>query len=174
MPKPIVRSFKIPLSRKEAEDCRINPRTRYSPAPYIGVEIKPISGNCQLSRAQMRTDVPSKQARIVAEVLGTRPWRGTDVEPMIEILTNGLSGRKAVATKIPLREHAVEVGSCGPQPSTNEFADELATPGIPVATNVDADQPFAWPTANDLTNLADHFCLLRRICGPLAAHDAAA
>lgn len=85
-----------------------------------------------------------------------RPWRGTDVEPMIEILTNCLSGRKAVATKVPLREHAVEVGSCGPQPSTNEFADELATPGIPVATNLDADQPFAWPTANDLTNLAAH------------------
>ena len=64
----------------------------------------------------MWTDVACKQARVVAEALGSQTWSGTDVEPVIEILTNGLSGRTDVATEIALRELAVEVGLCGPQP----------------------------------------------------------
>jgi hypothetical protein len=62
---------------------------------------------------------------------------------MIEILTNGLLGTTDVATEIPLRKRAVEVGLCGPQPTVNEFAHALAPPRIRVATNVDAGQPCA-------------------------------
>ena len=47
-------------------------------------------------------------------------------------------------------------------------------PGFRVATNVDADQPRAGSTANDLANLTYHSCLLRRKCGTRVAHAAAA
>jgi len=53
--------------------------------------------------------VPCQQARLVAEALGSQTWPGKGVEPVIEILTNGLSGRTDVATKISLLEHAVVV-----------------------------------------------------------------
>ena len=92
--------------------------------------------------------------------------------PSAGLLTFTYTGEEeqVIATEIPLRELAVEVGLCTPQPTMNEFAHILALPSFRVATNVDADQPCPWPTANDLTNLAYHFCLLRRIYDTRLAH----
>jgi hypothetical protein len=86
----------------------------------------------------------------------------------------GLPGRENVAAEVPLCEHAVELGLCGPQPAMNEFACVLAPPGFRVATDLDADQPCAGTTANDLANLAYHFGLLRWKCGTRVAQVAAA
>ena len=103
------------------------------------------------------------------EALRAQPEQGADVEPVIEILTEGLPGRANAAAEVPLCEHAVEVYLRGPQPAVDEFANVLAPPGFGVATDVDADQPSAGSTANDLTNLAYHFLSpkteMRRRCG---------
>ena len=81
---------------------------------------------------------------------------------MIEILADGLPSRTDVASKIPLSEHAVEVGLSSAQTTVNALSDVLASPGFRIAADVDADQPCAGSVANDLSNLAYHFCLLRR------------
>lgn len=40
-----------------------------------------------------------------------------NVEPVIEVFTDSLSGLTDASTEIAFREHAVEVGLCGPQPT---------------------------------------------------------
>jgi hypothetical protein len=93
---------------------------------------------------------------------------------VIEELADGLQGKRGVAAEIPLRKHSVQMGLCGPQSAINDLADVLASPGLRVAPDLDADQPCAGSAANDLTNLTYHFCLLRRKCGTRVAHVAAA
>jgi hypothetical protein len=44
------------------------------------------------------------------EALGPQPRASTGVGPVIEVLADGLPLRTDVASKIPLSEHAVEVG----------------------------------------------------------------
>src|ERR1019366_9949550 len=79
------------------------------------------------------------------------------------------------ATSHRLRsKRSPELGLRDTRPSVNGLADVYALPGFRVATDVDADQPCAGSTANDLANLAYHFCLLRRKCGTRVAHVAAA
>ena len=93
------------------------------------------------SRAQSWTGIPCEQARVVAEGLGPQPRASTDVEPVIEVLADGLPGGADVATEVPLSEHAVEVSLRGVRASVNGFADVLAVPGLRIAADVEANHP---------------------------------
>lgn len=64
------------------------------------------------------------------EALRAQPEQGADIEPVIEILTEGLPGRANAAAEVPLCEHAVEVYLRGPRPAVDEFANVLAPPGF--------------------------------------------
>lgn len=108
------------------------------------------------SCAKPRTDVPCEQTPIIGEALRPQPRPSADVEPVIEVLANGLPGGADVATVVPLREHAIEVGMRGPEPAIHEFANVLAPPGFPVTADVDADHSHLRSTADDLANLASH------------------
>lgn len=118
--------------------------------------------------------VPCEQIRVVAEALGPQPRTGTDVEQVIEILADGLPGGKDVATEVPLREHAVEMGLCGSQLAMNEFTDVPASPGFWIAGDVNADRQVLGPLRMIWLILRIIFCLLRLKCGTRVAHVAAA
>jgi hypothetical protein len=96
------------------------------------------------------------EARVVAETLGPQPRSRTDVEPVIKVLVEGLMGGADIASEVPLREHAVEVGLRGAQPAVNQFAELFAFSGFRIAANVDADHPHLRSAADDLTMLACH------------------
>jgi hypothetical protein len=93
---------------------------------------------------------------------------------VIEVLANGLPGRANVAPEALLREHAVEVAVCGPQPAVNEFVNVLALPRIRIAADIDADHLRAGSAANNLASLAGHISSQDEKCGTRVAHVAAA
>ena len=76
--------------------------------------------------APTRQTLSSSSTKSSHESLSPQPRSGTDVEPVIEVLAEGLPGGADVATEVPLSEHAVEVGLCGAQGAMNEFADVFA------------------------------------------------
>jgi hypothetical protein len=59
------------------------------------------------SCAKSWTDIPCEQTPIIVEALGPQPRPSADVEPVIEVLANGLPGGADVATEVPLGEHAI-------------------------------------------------------------------
>ena len=74
--------------------------------------------------------MPCEQGRVIAEALSPQPRPGTDVEPVVEILAQGLSRGSDIPAKVTLREHVIEMSLCGPQPAVNGFADVFAFPSF--------------------------------------------
>lgn len=77
------------------------------------------------SCGQSRADIPCEQGRVVAEAHVTQPRPGADVEPLIEVLPDGLSRGADVPANVPLRDYVVEMGLYGAQPAVDGFADVL-------------------------------------------------
>jgi hypothetical protein len=75
---------------------------------------------------------------------------------VIEILADRLPGGADVAAEIPLSQHAVEVSLRGAQAASNGFADVIALRGLRIAADIDADQPCAGSTEDDLASLSGH------------------
>lgn len=67
-----------------------------------------------------------------------------------------------------------DVGKIRSQPAMNEFADVPVRQGFQIATDVDADQPYAGSAANDLVRPAGQISSQEEKCGTCVAHTAAA